>query len=224
MSRSIGLSERVEAYVRAMNRDERPALVRCREETYAECAIPTMQISPEQAEFMAFLARMIGAQIYVEVGVFTGYSALAMALALKDMHGDAARVIACDISEEFIGRARGYWSQAGVDSVIDVRIGPANETLAALPDASADMMFIDADKTGYSDYYEEGARILRSGGVMVFDNVLWDGAVAEPGKTSDDIEALRAVAQKAKADLRFDVAFTAIGDGLLLCRKREKRD
>lgn len=221
MSRSLGLTDSVEAYIRDMNREEHPALARCREETYAECEIPAMQISPEQADFMTFLARMIGVKTYVEVGVFTGYSSLAMALALKDMHGDAARIIACDISEDFVGRARRYWNEAGVASVIDARIGPARDSLASITADSADLMFIDADKTGYPDYYEAGARILRPGGVMLLDNVLWSGAVADPDKTSDDISALRGVAQKARADARFDIAFTAIGDGLLLCRKRD---
>lgn len=220
MSRSIGLTKTVEAYVRAMNRDEHEVLVRCREETQARAAMPQMQISPEQGAFMTLIARMIGAQTYVEVGVFTGYSALAMALALKDMHGDDARVIACDISEEFIAQARGYWREAEVDGMIDARIGPAQETLAALPGASADMMFVDADKTGYPAYFEAGARLLRSGGVMLFDNVLWSGAVAEPDEGADDTQALRRTAELAKADDRFDIAFTAIGDGLLLCRKR----
>lgn len=220
MSRSTGLTETVEAYVRAMNRTEHPALARCRKETQARQAIPQMQISPEQAAFMALIARMIGAKTYVEVGVFTGYSALAIALALKDMHGTGARVIACDISEEFIAEARGYWREARVDDIIDVRIAPAEETLANLADASVDMMFMDADKTSYPAYYEAGARLLKPGGVMLFDNVLWSGSVAEPDKQSDEIAALRKTAELARADERFDTAFTAIGDGLLLCRKR----
>lgn len=220
MSRSIGLSETVEAYVRAMNRAEHPALARCREETQARQALPQMQISPEQAAFMTLIARMTGAKTYIEVGVFTGYSALAMALALKEMNADGARVIACDISEAYIAQARSYWLEAGVDDIIDVRIAPAEETLAALPNAGADVMFVDADKTGYPSYYEAGARLLKPGGVMLFDNVLWSGAVAEPDKQSDDIAALRNTADLARADTRFDMAFTAIGDGLLLCRKR----
>jgi O-methyltransferase len=220
MSRSLGLTEEVEAYVRAMNREEHPALKRCRLETDAMGQISVMQISPEQASLMTLLAQMISARTYIEVGVFTGYSALAMALALKNMHGKDARVIACDISEEFIMQARTYWSDAGVDDVIDVRIGPAVETLKDLPENSADMMFVDADKTGYPEYFEAGVRLLRPGGVMMFDNVLWSGSVADPEKQSDDISALRKTAEMAKADDRLDIAFTAVGDGLLLCRKR----
>lgn len=220
MSRSLGIPENVETYVRAMNREEHPALARCRDETQAQTENPAMQISPEQAAFMAFLAQMTNAKTYVEVGVFTGYSALAMALALKQMHGSAAKVIACDISEEFITKARSYWAEAEVENLIDVRIGPAVESLATLPEASADMMFIDADKPGYPAYYEAGAKLLRSGGVMLFDNVLWDGHVANAAKSDDDIVALREVARIAKADPRFDIAFTTIGDGLLLCRKK----
>ncbi len=220
MNRSLGLTQSVEAYIRAVNRDEHETLVRCREETQAHADRPQMQVSPEQAAFMTFLARMLNAQTYVEVGVFTGYSALAMALALKDMHGDKARVIACDISESFIAQAQGYWREAGVDALIDARIAPAEQTLAGLPDASADIMFVDADKTGYPAYFEAGARLLRPGGVIMFDNVLWNGAVAEPAEGSPDTQALRRTAQIARADKRFDIAFTSIGDGLLLCRKR----
>ena len=220
MSRSFGLSETVETYVRAMNRDEHAALARCREETQAQTENPAMQISPEQAAFMTFLARMIGAKTYVEIGVFTGYSALAMALALRETHGDEARIVACDISADFAAKAQGYWREAGVDGLIDMRLGPAVDTLAALPDGSADMIFVDADKTGYPDYYEAGARLLRPGGVMLFDNVLWDGDVADPSKNDEDIAALRRTATIAKEDARFDIAFTAIGDGLLLCRRR----
>lgn len=220
MSRSLGIPKEVETYVRLMNCEEHPALARCREETQVQAENPAMQISPEQAAFMAFLAQMANAKTYVEVGVFTGYSALAMALVLQQMHGPAAKVIACDISEEFIAKARSYWSEAGVDTLIDVRIGAAVESLATLPDASADMMFVDADKPGYPAYYEAGSRLLRSGGLMLFDNVLWDGQVANPAKSDDDIDALREVARIAKADPRFDIAFTTIGDGLLLCRKK----
>ncbi|MHA7872369.1 MAG: O-methyltransferase, partial [Hyphococcus sp.] len=154
MSRSIGLDSAVEAYVRRMNRQEHPVLARCREETQRREEIPAMQISPEQAAFMTFLARLTGAKTYIEVGVFTGYSALAMALALQEMHGPEATVVACDIAEDFIAKAQGYWKDAGVDSLIDVRIGPAVDTLLALPDRSADMMFVDADKPGYPEYYE----------------------------------------------------------------------
>ena len=220
MSRSIGVSEDVAAYVRAMNRDEHPALARCREQTAQRGDDAVMQISPEQGAFMAFLARMMSAKTYVEVGVFTGYSALAMALAMKETHGADANVVACDISEAFIAEAREHWTQAGVDEVIDVRIGPAAERLAALPDGAADMMFIDADKPGYPAYYEAGARLLRPGGIMLFDNVLWSGAVADETKSDEEIDALRETARIAKGDDRFEIAFTTIGDGLLLCRKK----
>ena len=220
MSRSLGLSETVEHYVRAMNREEHPGLARCRTETETQTDNPAMQISPEQAAFMSFLARMLGAKTYIDIGVFTGYSALALALTLKDICGDAAKVIACDISDEHLAKARSYWSEAKVETMIDFRLGPAQETLSALQDGSADMIFVDADKPGYPAYYEAGARLLRPGGVMLFDNVLWDGDVADKAKSDEDIDALRQVANIAKDDKRFDIAFTNIGDGLLLCRKR----
>ena len=220
MSRSLGLNETVETYVRAMNRDEHPALKRCREETETQTDNPAMQISPEQAAFMSFLARMLGAKTYIDVGVFTGYSALALALTLQETHGDAAKVIACDIADEHLPKARSYWTQAGVETIVDFRLGPARETLDVMEDGSADMIFVDADKPGYPAYYETGARLLRTGGVMLFDNVLWDGDVADDMKSDEDIDALRRVAEIAKADSGFDIAFTNIGDGLLLCRKR----
>lgn len=220
MSRSIGVAEDVAAYVRAMNRDEHPALARCRKETQARVEDAVMQISPEQGAFMAFLARLTGAKSYVEVGVFTGYSALAMGLTLKEMHGAEASIVACDISEEFIAEARKYWTEAGVEDLIDVRIGPAVESLATLPDASTDLMFVDADKAAYPAYYDAGARLLRPGGVMLFDNVLWSGSVADENRSNADIDGLRETAGFAKGDERFDIAFTTIGDGLLLCRKK----
>ena len=220
MSRSIGLSEEVEAYVRKANRDEHPVLARCREETQATADIPAMQISPEQGSYMALMAQIMNAKTYVEVGVFTGYSALAMALAMKAMHGQDARIIACDLSAEFLEKARGYWKEAGVDALIESRDGPAEETLKTLPDGDVDMMFVDADKTGYPVYFEHSARLLRSGGLVMFDNVLWSGSVADEDKSDENTKALREVARLARNDQRFDIAFTAIGDGLLLCRKK----
>jgi caffeoyl-CoA O-methyltransferase len=205
-----------------VNPPEHPALARCRDET-ERLPNAQMQISAEQGAFMAVLARAIRAKRAFEVGVFTGYSALATALALKDMHPAGAHLLACDVSEEYTTKARDYWREANVDGIIELKLAPAAETLdARIADGeggSYDLGFIDADKTGYDAYYERGLLLLRPGGVMLFDNVLWSGRVADPADTSADTTALRALAAKAKADTRVHAAMTAIGDGLLMVVK-----
>ena len=225
MSRSIGISEEVRAYLANANREEHPALRRCREETQGQLGEKArMQISPEQGAFLQLLARTIHARRAIEVGVFTGYSSTALALALQDLHGDDAHLLALDVSVEWTAKARHYWGQAGVQHVIDLELGPAAETLARKIGQGLmgeyDLAFIDADKTGYEGYYEHCLALLRVGGLMIFDNVLWGGAVADPSRNDPDTEALRRVAQKAKADARVDLAFTSLGDGLLICLKR----
>lgn len=183
-----------------------------------------MQISAEQGAFMAVIARMLNAKRVFEVGVFTGYSALATALTMKELHPVGARLLACDINEEWTTKARDYWREAQVDDVIELVLAPATETLdkriATGEAGQYDMGFIDADKTGYDSYYERGLQLLRPGGVMLFDNMLWNGRVADPADTSPDTSALRALAQKAKTDARVHAAMTSIGDGLLICVKK----
>lgn len=224
MSRSLGLSPELVAYLASANRAEHAAQVRCRAETEALGGVARMQISAEQGAFLQFLLCMLNARRVVEVGVFTGYSALTMALTLKAQHGGDARLLACDVSEEWTSRARSYWREAGVEDVIDLQVRPAIETLdarvAAGEAGTYDFAFIDADKSSYGAYYEACLTLLRPGGVMAFDNVLWSGAVADPAKTDADTIALRAVAEIAKADARVDCAITGIGDGVLLCLKR----
>ncbi len=224
MSTSLALSPEIVAYLASVNPPEHPVLARCREETAALGGVSIMQISAEQGAFMALLARMLGAKRAFEVGVFTGYSALATALTLKDMHGADAHLLACDISEEWTSKARGYWREADVADVIELVIAPATQTLdtrlAAGEAGSYDLGFIDADKTGYDAYYERGLALLRPGGVMLFDNVLWSGAVADPANQTPDTVALRALAQKAKADARVHAVMVGVGDGLLMCMKR----
>lgn len=223
MSTSLGLGAEIVAYLAANNPPEHPALKRCREETAAMGRESRMQISPEQGALMQWVARLLGARRAIEVGVFTGYSSLAVALAMREMHADA-RILACDISADWTSRARRYWSDAGVDSVVDLRIAPAKETLDGVLGAGEagtyDMAFIDADKTGYDAYYERCLALLRPGGVMLFDNVLWSGAVADPSVQDADTVALRAINAKARNDTRVHAALTAVGDGLLLCLKR----
>ena len=223
MSSSLGLSPEVVRYLSEVNPPEHPALKRCREET-ASLPMARMQISAEQGAFMSALARMIRAKRAFEVGVFTGYSALATALALKDMHPAGAHLVACDVSEEWTTKARDYWREAGVDDVIELVLAPAADTLdqrlAAGEGGTYDFGFIDADKTGYDAYYERGLKLLRSGGVMLFDNMLWSGRVADPADTSADTTALRALAHKARADDRVHAAMTGVGDGVLILVKR----
>jgi caffeoyl-CoA O-methyltransferase len=223
MSTSFGLSPDVVAYLREVNPAEHPVLTRCREET-AKLPNAQMQISSEQGAFMQVIARMIGAKRAFEVGVFTGYSSLAVTLAMKDMHGASAHLLACDVSEEYTAKARGYWKAAGVDGVIDLQIRPATETLdqriAAGESGGFDLGFIDADKSAYDSYYERGLELLRPGGVMLFDNVLWSGRVAQPQNMTPDTAALRALAFKVKDDARVHAAMTSIGDGVLICIKK----
>jgi caffeoyl-CoA O-methyltransferase len=225
MSRSIGLDDTLTAYVRNANPPEHPVLARCREETDAMGDISRMQISPEQGAFLQLCARLVNARTAVEVGVFTGYSALVTALAMQDIHGGAARLYGCDSSEDYTAPARRYWAEAGVDGLIELRIGDARETLAGLTGeigGTADMMFVDADKTGYEAYFEAGLDLLRPGGLILFDNVLWNGSVADPAKVAADADtaALKALAETVRDDDRVHSAFTAIGDGILLAVKR----
>ncbi|HRO02195.1 MAG TPA: class I SAM-dependent methyltransferase [Terricaulis sp.] len=223
MSSSIGLSPDLIRYLADVNPPEHPVLARCRADTQL-MPQAQMQISPEQGAFMQSIVRMIGARRAFEVGVFTGYSALAVALAMKETQGPGARLLACDVSEEWTAKAQIYWREAGVDGMIDLTIQPAGETLdqrlAAREAGSYDFGFIDADKTGYDAYYERGLKLLRKGGVMLFDNMLWSGRVADPSDKSADTVALRALAAKAKADDRVHAAMTAVGDGLLIVVKR----
>jgi caffeoyl-CoA O-methyltransferase len=222
MSSSLGLTPELVAYLASVNPPEHPVLERCREETQ-RLPMARMQISPEQGAFMQSIVRMIAAKRAFEVGVFTGYSSLAIALAMKDMHGQGARLLACDINEDWTTKAQGYWREAAVDGIIDLTIAPAAHSLdlriQARESGLYDFGFIDADKTGYADYYERGLKLLRPGGVMLFDNMLWSGQVADPSDHSEDTVALRALALKAKADARVHAAMTSIGDGVMIVVK-----
>jgi caffeoyl-CoA O-methyltransferase len=222
MSSSLGLTPEIVAYLAEVNPLEHPVLARCRAETQA-MPMAVMQISAEQGAFMQIIARMLDAKRAFEIGVFTGYSSTAVALTMKEMHAEA-HLLACDISEEWTNKARGYWKDAGVDGVIELRVAPATETLdqriAAGEGGSFDLGFIDADKTGYDSYYERGLTLLRKGGVMLFDNVLWSGRVADKANTTPDTTALRELAFKIRGDARVHAAMVAIGDGILMCIKK----
>lgn len=179
-----------------------------------------MQIGPEQGQFMALLVKLIGAKRCIEVGVFTGYSSLAVALALPR----GGRIVACDISEEWTDVARRYWKKAGVGERIELRLGAAIRTLDALlaegGKGSYDFAFIDADKGNYLAYYERCLELVRPGGLIVTDNTLWSGDVADPANREPDTVSLRAYNDALHGDERVDLAMLPLGDGVTLARKR----
>lgn len=218
-NRSISLTDSLYRYMNEVSLREAPLLLALREET-ARLAQRSMQIAPEQGQFMALLVRLIGARQCLEVGVFTGYSSLATALALPS----DGRIVACDVSEEWTAIARRYWERAGVAHKIDLRLAPALQTLDALIAAGRsgtfDFAFIDADKTGYLSYYEHALQLLRTGGVVLVDNTLWSGRVADPEVVDADTVALRHFNEVLHRDERVDLCLLPVGDGLTLARKR----
>jgi caffeoyl-CoA O-methyltransferase len=187
------------------------------EETRKLGGISLMQIAPEQGAFMTLLARAIGARRAIEVGTFTGYSTLCLARGLSD----GGLILACDVSEEWTAIARRYWEKAGVAEKIELRIAPAAQTLGALPEApDFDLAFIDADKPSYPIYYELILARLRSGGLILVDNVLWMGQVANPAATDAQTQAIRSFNDKVASDPRVDCVMLPISDGLTILRKR----
>lgn len=214
-TRTLDLTDDLIAYVRRLGVREHPALVRLRERT-APMPMSQMQIGADQGAFMALLVRLIGAKRILEIGTFTGYSSTAMALALPD----DGRITCLDVSREWTDIAREAWTDAGVADKVDLRLAPATETLPTLDDDSFDMAFIDADKPGYDDYYEGCLRVVRSGGLILIDNVLWSGEVADPGNHDENTEIMRALNEKVAADERVDHVLLPIGDGLTLARVR----
>ncbi|MFM7448078.1 MAG: class I SAM-dependent methyltransferase, partial [Leptolyngbyaceae cyanobacterium] len=195
-------------------------LARLRSET-AKHPMNMMQISPEQGQFMALLVRLLGARKTLEVGVFTGYSSLVVALALPP----DGKLVACDVSEEYTTIARRFWQEAGVADKIDLQIGPAVETLDRLLQqgeaGTFDFAFIDADKSNYDAYYERALHLLRAGGVIAIDNVLWSGDVADPTVQDARTNAIRQLNQKIHQDNRVLISLLPIGDGLTLAMKQQ---
>ncbi len=179
-----------------------------------------MQIAPEQGQFMSLIVSMIGARRAIEIGTFTGYSSLCVALALPP----DGKLIACDTNQDWTDVARRYWREAGVAERIELHLAPASETLdALLSDGAAgtlDFAFIDADKQSYDLYYERCLELLRPGGLVTLDNMLWSGAVADPARDDADTVAIRAITKKLQGDTRVDISLVPIGDGLMLARKR----
>lgn len=217
--RTIAMDDDVYSYFCKISLREPEVLTRLRDIT-ADHEMAQMQIAPEQGQFMGLLVELLGATKTIEVGTFTGYSALATALALPD----DGKVVACDISEEYTNVGKPFWKEAGVDHKIDLRIGPAADTLQKMIDAGEagtyDFAFIDADKGGYSTYYEQALVLLRTGGLIAVDNALWNGSIANPDKQDDNTNAIRAMDERIRDDDRVTSSLVPIGDGLLLARKR----
>ncbi|MAS40843.1 MAG: SAM-dependent methyltransferase [Porticoccaceae bacterium] len=219
-NQSISLTPELYDYLLGVSLRESAVLRDLRART-AELPDSNMQIAPEQGQFMALLARLTGARRAIEVGVYTGYSALCVAAVLPP----DGRLVGCDLSAEYTDIAREYWRRAGVAERIDLRLAPAAETLSALLDdedagGSFDFAFIDADKTGYAGYYEQCLRLLRPGGLIVVDNVLWNGRVLEGVTADEDTRAIQAFNRALRDDDRVDLSLVPIGDGLTLARKR----
>jgi predicted O-methyltransferase YrrM len=219
MSRkTLGLEQQLYDYLLAISLREPEILTQLREET-ANHRLSQMQISPEQGQFMALLVKLIGAKKTLEVGVFTGYSSLSVALALPA----DGKVVACDVSEEFTNIARRYWEKAGIADKIDLRIAPAVETLDQLlatgEGETFDFAFIDADKGNYENYYERSLQLVRPGGLIAIDNVLWSGRVADPENQENSTNVIRAFNLKLHQDQRVTLSLVPIGDGLTLARK-----
>jgi predicted O-methyltransferase YrrM len=218
-SRTLPITDDIHHYLVEHWVREHPVLARLRETT-ATMPHAQMQIGPEQGQFMALLARLIGARRCIEVGVFTGYSSLAVALALPE----DGRILACDVSEEWTSIARRFWAEAGVEHKIELKLQPAVRTLEALLAAGeagrCDFAFIDADKTSYGAYYELLLELLRPGGLIVVDNTLWSGKVTDARVSDADTIALRAFNDKVHGDERVDAVLLPMADGLTLARKR----
>jgi caffeoyl-CoA O-methyltransferase len=216
----LGLDERIADYVMHNSLREPEVLRRLREETIANNPHALMAISPLEGQFMALMVKLIGAVKTLEVGVFTGYSALCTALALPP-HG---RVVACDVNEEWTSVGRRYWAEAGVADRITLRLAPAIETLDALlregQAGTFDFAFIDADKENYDNYYERALKLLRRGGLVIFDNMLWSGRVADPSVRDAETVALRALNEKLHHDERVFVSLLPIRDGMSLAVKQ----
>lgn len=215
-NRTLTLTDDLVEYVRRVGLREHPVLARLREET-AGMPNASMQIAPEQGAFMALLVQLTGATRILEIGTFTGYSSTAMALALPDN----GRITCLDVSREWTDRAQTAWTDAGVADRVELRIGPAIESLGQLEDDSFDLAFIDADKTGYDAYYSGCLRVVRPGGLILIDNVLQSGRVTDPAADDENVRAIRALNERIAADERVDLVLLPLADGLTMARIRE---
>lgn len=216
-NRTINLTDDVIGYVHRYGVREHPVLAELRERT-APMPESNMQIGPDQGAFMALLVKLTGARRILEIGTFTGYSSTAMALALPP----DGRITCLDVSREWTDIARQTWSDAGVADRVELRLAPATETLATLDDDSFDIAFIDADKPGYDAYYEGCLRVVRPGGLILIDNVLWSGRVADPGDNDENTRIIRELNDKIAADERVDHVLLPLADGLTMARRRNE--
>lgn len=215
--RSFLLDDRLNDYIVGHTEPADPVMVRLTERTLALGDVAGMQVGPDQAAFLTMLTRFAGVRNAVEVGTFTGTSALCIARGLAD----GGHLLCCDVSEEWTAIARDAWADGGVDDRIELRIGPGVDTLAALPpDPVIDLAFIDADKPSYLRYYEELVPRLRPGGWIVADNTLWSGRIVDPDATDANTEALRAYNDRAASDDRVMTVVLALADGLTVSQKR----
>ncbi|KRB05746.1 MULTISPECIES: class I SAM-dependent methyltransferase [Pseudomonas] len=218
-ARTLNLDDDLYQYLLDVSLRETPLLKRLRDETQA-LPMARWQVAPEQGQFLALLVKLTGARRLLEVGTFTGYSALCMAAALP---ADGS-LICCDIPGNYNAIARRYWQEAGLAERIDLRLAPALDTLTELErqgqGGQYDLVFIDADKANYPAYLEHALGLLRAGGLVVFDNTLWSGRVLEANPESADTRAIQALNRALKEDARVDLSLLPIGDGLTLCRKR----
>lgn len=218
-NRTLELTDKLYDYLLSASLREPDVLRRLREETAGQ-EMARMQIAPEQGQFMALLLRLMGARRTLEIGVFTGYSALCAALALPE----DGRIVACDISEEWTAIAQRYWREAGVGDKIELRLAPAAETLAKLMDSGQretfDFTFIDADKENYDTYFEYALRLVRPGGLIAIDNVLWGGSVVDDDDQEPSTRAIRELNAKLHRDDRIELSLVPIADGLTLALKR----
>ena len=216
---TLGLPADLRAYLLKVGVREPDVLRRLRDETES---IPqhNMQISAEQGALMSMLVEVSGARRCIELGTFTGYSSLAVALALPD----DGSILCCDVSEEWTSMARRYWAEAGIEKKVELRIGPALDTLDALladgESGTYDFAFVDADKVSYPHYYERLVELVRPGGLMLWDNVLWGGAVIDPEDDDEATQAIRTINEQLVADERVSIVMVPIGDGLTILRKR----
>ncbi len=216
---SINLTPSVYAYLQNVSLREMDVLKKLREETH-KMKNYVMQISPEQGQFMALLIELIGAKKTLDIGTFTGYSALVVALALPA----DGKIVACDVSVEWTNMAKRYWEMAGVSNKVELKVAPALDTLQQLLDQGEaetfDFAFIDADKGNYTNYYEKALALVRRGGLIAIDNVLWDGKVADMQDQEKETKAIRALNDKIRQDQRVSISMIPIGDGLTLARKK----
>jgi len=222
-NRTLTLDDSLYRYLLEVSLRETPLLRRLREET-ARLPNANWQIAPEQGQFMALLVRIAGARRVLEIGTYTGYSALCMAAALPE----DGELLSLDISAEYTDIARRYWQEAGLDGRIALRLAPALESLQALEREGQggrfDLVFVDADKTGYPAYLEHALRLLRPGGLVLFDNTLWGGRVLEAAPESPDTRAVQALNRALRDDPQIELSLLPLGDGLSICRKRETTD